>query len=532
MGDLDPSYLRPVVAKAFQESLGFDDIDDDTAFQAYGGTSLQAILICANIAKATGLTIPVPLLLAHPSVNSLVDALAASEADREERGADPSPTDTLSPSRTPLNDTQAGFLARRELDPDGPTMDTRLIWTLSGQVDSTALQEAVEDVHRHHPELAATYHFDVAGPYASYEVLSPPPTLSVLTATSTAEAVDRARDVLRALPLSPETGVNWRIVLCRADTDESVVGVGLSHITFDGYSESVFARHLSQAYGARTVSHRPAALPDRPDPSVVARLRRRRDGKERDEETSRRLRTYLDKVVDLELPPFDAGRRAVAASGEATLLRTTVPIDGVATTARSLGVTVFTVLVGLYARTLRLTLAQDRFGIAVPVARRDDVDLLEVVGCMVDTTCVAASDLVGAEPNPRVDMVLERSGDAVREALEHSTVSYREMATLKGPRRPGASPLCRTMFAYQDTPYPLLSFPGLECELTRVPIDVPPVELTVEMRPLPGGRMTLETMWDAGVIPAATAQAVHEHLLETVESLGGGLPSDVGVSAR
>ena len=45
MGDLDPSYLRPVVAKAFQESLGFDDIDDDTAFQAYGGTSLQAILI-------------------------------------------------------------------------------------------------------------------------------------------------------------------------------------------------------------------------------------------------------------------------------------------------------------------------------------------------------------------------------------------------------------------------------------------------------------------------------------------------------
>src|SRR5262249_10211907 len=124
-----------------------------------------------------------------------------------------------------------------------------LSWWVEGQVDLNALREAVNDVHRRHQTLHATYR------------RSTPPVAVVETDPGRAEwhrlsDVDGRDTALTALntileqPLDITAGQVWRAGVV-AYPGGVLFGLGIHHIAFDGWSEAILATDLSFAYAAR-----------------------------------------------------------------------------------------------------------------------------------------------------------------------------------------------------------------------------------------------------------------------------------------
>uniref|UniRef100_UPI001F07CAFD phosphopantetheine-binding protein n=1 Tax=Myxococcus vastator TaxID=2709664 RepID=UPI001F07CAFD len=63
--------LEVVVAEAFRDVLGVDDVGAHADFFTLGGSSLQATRVLARVQERTGLRLPVTVLFEHASVARL-----------------------------------------------------------------------------------------------------------------------------------------------------------------------------------------------------------------------------------------------------------------------------------------------------------------------------------------------------------------------------------------------------------------------------------------------------------------------------
>ncbi|MFC8846837.1 MULTISPECIES: condensation domain-containing protein [unclassified Micromonospora] len=125
---------------------------------------------------------------------------------------------------------------------------------------------ALGDVHRRHEALHARYR-RVDPPVAIIPPNPGMPQLLLLTdATTTQDALDQLADAVQQ-PLDYTQGRNWRTALIRdRSTNRTLLGIGIHHIAFDGWSHTILVRDLTHAYTARATGKTPEW--DRPAPTL------------------------------------------------------------------------------------------------------------------------------------------------------------------------------------------------------------------------------------------------------------------------
>ncbi|MCA2208204.1 non-ribosomal peptide synthetase [Nocardia rosealba] len=142
-----------VVADAFAEVLGLEQVGRDDDFFELGGNSLLATRVMARIGTDLDIRIPVRQLFDTASVRSLADA-----ADRlRGTGAGPALVAGVRPDPLPLSPAQQRMWFLNRFDPGSSADNIPMAVRLTGDLDVPALRAALADVLDRHEVLRTRY---------------------------------------------------------------------------------------------------------------------------------------------------------------------------------------------------------------------------------------------------------------------------------------------------------------------------------------------------------------------------------------
>ncbi|PKT71713.1 non-ribosomal peptide synthetase [Streptomyces populi] len=494
--------LVRLVAEAFAEVLGRAAVPAHTSFFDLGGSSLQAARVCTRVRGRTGRPVPLSSLYEHASAERLGSWLRSARGtdgtdgtdgtargtDGTARGADvvPQPSDGI-----PLTAMELVFLTRHLTAPQDRSGYCLMVWHLDGPLDQDRLEGAVAAVHERHQVLRTAFRADPR-PHAEVTDICAPP-LELLDARPTTDEAVAALRQLFDEPLEPQDADLWRAALVPVtETRGRLFGLLVHHIAFDGRSESVLARDLSDAYAGREPRPAPPTLAERARLTTAATALTDRAGR------AERAREEL-----LDVPPIRWPERPGPGETGVGHLDVSVPADltaGLDTTGTALGASRFVVLLSAWADILAEVCGQRDFAVGVPVAERTVPELEETVGCLIGMMPVRLrGDAVdGGESGVR------ETGAVVHRAFTRSDVPFTDLTQSAGTAS-GRPPVFQCLFALQDNPPPRLDLPGVTAAHLRQPYAALPVELHLEVWPDENGALDVVLSFRRAAVTETTA---------------------------
>ncbi len=493
-GPTDPAGAaggeRQLLTTMFRELTGATPGGTDSFFQL-GASSLDAARLCARITAALNKTIPVSQVYRTPSIDALTAwlATAPTEPDSGTGDADAVTANDSGPEPTgniPLTTGQAGTTF------SAPGSVCLVSWWLEGTVDRTALAAAVNDVHRRHETLHASYH-QSEPPVASLPGQVGAAEFIELPDAPTRAAAERLVEAQLERPLELADGAIWRsaVVSCGNGT---LFGVGVHHVAFDGWSQALLIEELGVAYAARLAGHPPRW--EHPAPGLAALAReeqRRRDGLDPATQLDFWVR-QLRGVPRLPLPGLPRGIPPHWGPKEGRLY----PLDDSQLAqwdeaAAAVGASRFACHAAILAEVLRRITGHADVAMLVPVAMRGSPLLDRAIACRTDPVVLRLRRPTRPGSDPLVPVV-----DAVNAAMAAQDVPFgtvlRNVAALRADLD---SILTLPTFVLQDNQRPALNLAG--CTATDVAYPVAhevQAPLTIELYPQPGGavlRLTART---------------------------------------
>jgi amino acid adenylation domain-containing protein len=479
----DPTVA--LVAATFAEVLDRPSVPAGVSFFELGGSSLGAGRVCARLAARLARPLPLSRLYQNPTAAALAAWLDCATPTH---GTDDQPVDTAEVALTPM---QLVYLTRHLVDPADRTAHCLLFWTVEPDLDQTALQAAIDEVHWRHEALSAAY---VADPRpAAWLSDVPPPLLEQLPAQPDLDAGIRVLRAGLSEQLDPTKGEVWRTMLVKAG-GPTLFGCLVHHIAFDGFSESVLARDLAAAYEGR--------LAGLPQPPTLAQMRdrlalRHAAGTTTDTAHLDQLAGEFGDASDLRWP---AGCLASEPDGPDRVEVTLAPavVAGLDAIAAAAGQTRFVVLLAHWAAAMAEVTGQRDFAVGVPVSQREDPLLEQAVGCHITTVPLRLRGAV-------VDGDPLATGRLVARAFATQDVPLRDILGRLNRPRSVRPPLFQVMFAVQDNPVPHLDLAGARTTFLRQAYVDLPLELHTELWPRPDGGLRVEVAFRPDAVPAAVA---------------------------
>ncbi len=462
----------------FAEVLSVDDIGLDDDFFELGGHSLLATRLVSRVRTALGAELAIRTLFEAPTVRALAARLS-QERTREPLRAG------ARPQRLPLSFAQRRLWFLHELEGPDPTYNIPLALRLSGALDASALQVALADVVARHESLRTVF---ATGDDGSGEqiVLAPQeatPRFDVVHVDATSLEDDLAASA--RMPFHLHSAPPVRTTLFCTGDQEHVLLVVAHHIVTDGWSLSVLARDIGEAYAARRegapATRRPPAV-QVPDYALWQRalLGERSDP---DSVLTRQAAywvTALEGLPDELALPADR-RRPNEPSHRGDTLRFEIEPQlnaDLRALARSCAVSPFMVFHAALAALLTRLGAGTDVPLGTPVAGRLDDALDELVGCFVNTL-VLRTDTSG---DPTFRELLARVREVDLAAYDHQDLPFEALAEiLNPPRHPARHPLCQVMLAYQNQTAIELDVAGVRARRELLQTETSPLDLTVTL---------------------------------------------------
>jgi len=454
-----------ILCEMFADVLSVNAVKPSDDFFRLGGHSLLAVHLINRVRAVFQVDLPFRVIFDAPSPSALASRLRGGETSR------PPLTRQQHPSPMPVSWAQMRIWFLHRMDPTGAAYTIPAALHLNGDLETPALEAALNDVVSRHEGLRTIFPEIDGAPVQ--EVLPPEHCRIRLDAevvdaqrlrTRIAEAASERLDLSRDIPLKA-----W---LFQLEPRHHVVLFVLHHIASDAWSLQPFTRDLASAYSAR-VQNNAVGWKELPVQYTDYTLWQREClGNPSDPQSlySRQLtfwKTALAGMPEQIRLPFDRPRPAVVSyqGGVVTLQVDASLHASMLRLARTRGVTLFMMLQAALAAFLSRMGAGDDIPIGAPVAGRHDAALDDVVGVFVNTL-VLRNDLSG---NPSFEEVLERVRTFDLRAFGNQELPFEQLVEAMQPSRSRSrQPLFQVMLALQNANRSSLPLPGLSIQLEPV----------------------------------------------------------------
>ena len=461
----------------FAQVLGLDTVGVEDSFFDLGGHSLLATRLVSRIRVVLGAELAIRAVFEHPTPAGLAQVLDGADAAR------PPLVRMPRPERVPLSSAQQRLWFLEQLHGPGTAYNLPFAWRLHGQVNTTALTAALDDVAARHESLRTVFGVEDGEPYQ--HVI--PAGEARVPVTVTAAAAGKltglvAAAAAREFDLATELPVRaWLFTL--AD-DEHVLLLLCHHTASDGWSMQVLMADLAVAYAARREGRAPG-WPDLPVQYADYTLwQRDLLGGDQDPGSvmSGQVGYWREQLAGLPeelVLPADRPRPGEA-SQRGGVIRWELADAGLhgalAGLARECQATVFmVVLAGLAALLSRMGAGTD-IPVGAPVAGRTDEAVHDLVGFFVNTLVLRA-DLAG---DPGFAELVGRVRETVLAAQARQDVPFERLVEVLNPARSSARhPLFQVMLADEDVAAVDWQLPGLQIEAEPVPDVTAKFDLTL-----------------------------------------------------
>ncbi|MBW4573676.1 MAG: amino acid adenylation domain-containing protein [Aphanothece sp. CMT-3BRIN-NPC111] len=335
---------------------------------------------------------------------------------------------------------------------------------LEGELDVTALEQAVQNIINRHETLRTTFHSINGKPV---QVIQEPPKfqlplidLSLLPLCRQSEEVQRQLQLEAQLPFNLASDLMLLMTLFRLSEREHVLLFVMHHIVGDGWSLGIFSRELSQLYAAflRGASSPLLALPIQfVDFAIWQRQLLQREALQPQlsywkQQLSGSL-PVLNIPTDRPRPPIQTHRGA-----QYPLILSQPLTIKLKQLSQQSATTLFMTLLAAFKVLLYRYTNQEDIIIGSPIAGRNQPEVEGLIGFFINNL-VLRTNLSG---NPSFTELLGRVRQTALDAYSHQDVPYAKLVEEIGLARDlSQSPLFQVMFGFQNTPNAVLELPGL-----------------------------------------------------------------------
>jgi len=391
---------------------------------------------------------------------------------------------------------------------------------LVGQLDTSALERALNEVVRRHEVLRTTLVSDGGIPrQVIAERLELPLAVEDLSRLPVDEREPYALRLIceeAERPFDLARGPLVRARLLRLDDQEHVAMVTMHHAISDGWSIGILIREVSALYESFRLGEPLPLLEPAIQYADYAVWQRNWLQGEVLEAQLDYWKNQLAGVPDLELPtdrlrPLVASQRGGERS--TTLPKTT--LEAVRALGRNEGATLYMTLLAVFQVLMSRYSGQEDIAVGTPIAGRTRPELEGLIGFFVNTL-VVRGNLSG---DPGFRELLRRIRRTAIEAFTHQDLPFEKLVTVAHRGRDASrTPLFQVMFALQNTPLPALRVPELVITSLDVPSGTSKFDLTLFATEVPDGlRLTMEystDLFDAARVDRMLAH--YRNLLEAV----------------
>ena len=458
------------VAAAFSQVLGVESIGIDDDFFELGGHSLLATQLVASLRTSFAAAPALHEVFQHPTVRELSATLdpnaASADPGHELVAAD-------RPSSVPLSYAQSRLWFLNQFDTASASYNIPLTLRIRGDLNSTALHAAINDLVARHESLRTVFPWTAGQPeqiiLSTDDAQIAMPTIEISEEladyTVNAEAI-RGFDVSTQLPI--------RALLIRQGAEDHLLLLTLHHIAADGWSLHPLANDLSMAYRDRDRGHDPAFTQLPVQYADYALWQRETLGAEDDPDSaiSDQLAFWKNTLTGAPLElrlPVDRPRstRTIGHASRAIPIEISPAIHaGLRRLSADRNASLFMVLQAAFAVLLDKLGAGSDIPIGTPVAGRTETKLDELIGFFVNTL-VLRTDTSG---NPSPVDVIDRVRAFNLPAYANQDAPFeRVVDEISPPRSESVHPLFQVMLTLQNT----------------APVDIDMGRLDVEAAPGP-----------------------------------------------
>lgn len=348
------------------------------------------------------------------------------------------------PTTIPASYPQQRLWFLEQLDPGKATFNLPLALALNGRLNTTALQQSLNQLVTRHETLRTTFTEEDGVPV---QVIQPSLTVPLaLVDLQYLPALEREAEAERQIhaaanqPFNLVEGPLLRTSLFRLHETSHYLLIALHHIVSDGWSEGVMLRELTELYQA-AAEDRPSTLPELQ--VQYGDFSEWQHGWLQSEEAAGQL-AYWEKQLAglpplLELPTDFP--RPNEPSGQGGQLRVTLPpglTEAVNRLSRDEGATPYMTLLAAFKLLLYRYSGQEDFAVGTSIANRTHAEIEPLIGFFLNTL-VLRTDLSG---NPTFRELLGRVRDVTLNAFAHQQIPVDKLVERLQPARNTAySPL-------------------------------------------------------------------------------------------
>ncbi len=446
--------LESLVAKIQAEVLDIDRVGRSDSFYDFGGTSLQAIRICARVERDIGCKALPVWLFESDILSDFVQRLDGAAAMA------PEPASNSAQTRHQLSFAQQRLWLADQLAPGGTDYNAFEVRRLTGELDVPALRAALTDTIARHAALRTTFYEQDGVPYQRASEDFDTPFELISFSSEDADEVRAAIDRRTRAPFRLDEGPLISMTVLRFNPAQHLVLLVAHHIIVDDWSLAVFWRDLGTYYRART-----GELPAEPSPLSIqyadyaARQRTSLQGETLD--------GYLDywhgqldgAPLQLHLPTdYPRSERDELSNAVAEFRLPAQTARSVANLAAEARATTFMVLLAAFGVITSLTARQDDLLVGTFAANRNFVELEDLIGLFVNLLPLrvrCGGDLTFAE-------LLAQVRITALGAFRHQELPFDHLvAALRPPRDLTRNPVVQVAFQSFGSREGRLTLPGI-----------------------------------------------------------------------
>lgn len=449
-----------VLASIWVKVLRLEQVGIHDNFFELGGHSLLATQVMSRVRQAFQIEMPLQILFENPTIASLAQALAQTQTQENDPQNQTIPL-IANRESIPLSFAQQRVWFLEQLEPNSPAYIISNALRLTGEFNTSILQQALDAIVIHHEALRTNF---ITSPDGSpIQVIGKPRPVELKIVKVTQEQVQSLLNQEAKRPFNLESDLMLRACLLQIDEQEQILLLVMHHIASDGWSMGILWQQLASLYEA-LLSGKPSPLAKLPIQYADFAVWQHQwlSG----EVLSSQIKywktqlacadTVLELPTDRPRPPVQTYQGAA----QSLMLPQTLSASLIEL-SRQEGVTLFMTLLAAFGTILHRYSGQEDILIGSPIAGRNHSEIEGLIGFFINTV-VLRTDFSG---NPSFRSVLSRVRQMALGAYAHQDMPFEKLVEELQPERDTSrNPLFQVWFNMLNLKDIQLELPGVAIE--------------------------------------------------------------------